>query len=132
MRDNEGERRLQIAKEATIMEKLEKVELIREKCGVSYEDAKAALDACGDDTLDAIIWLEKQGKPPSRRQIIRPKLRLSQAFHLKWRQRKRHIKSQARNPISLSIWTHYGTIARSCSTKELRQSSLSCAMTNSL
>ena len=62
MRDNEGERRLQIAKEATIMEKLEKVELIREKCGVSYEDAKAALDACGDDTLDAIIWLEKQGK----------------------------------------------------------------------
>ena len=35
------------------MEKLEKVELIREKCGVSYEDAKAALDACGDDTLDA-------------------------------------------------------------------------------
>ncbi len=39
------------------MEKLEKVELIREKCGVSYEDAKAALDACGDDTLDARPFL---------------------------------------------------------------------------
>jgi len=44
------------------MEKLEKVEVIREKCGVSYEDAKAALDACDDNVLDAIIWLEKQGK----------------------------------------------------------------------
>ena len=86
------------------MEKLE-VELIREKCGVSYEDAKAELDACGDDTLDAIIW-RKQGKPP-RQQIIRPKLRLSQAFHLKWRQRKRHIKSQAEIDFSQhmdSLW----------------------------
>ena len=44
------------------MEKLEKVEVIRKKCGVSYEDAKAALDACNDNILDAIIWLEKQGK----------------------------------------------------------------------
>ena len=44
------------------MEKLEKVEVIREKCGVSYEDAKAALDACDDNVLDAIIWLERQGK----------------------------------------------------------------------
>ena len=44
------------------MEKLDKVEVIREKCGVSYEDAKAALDACDDNVLDAIIWLERQGK----------------------------------------------------------------------
>ena len=29
---------------------------------MSYEDAKAALDACDDNVLDAIIWLEKQGK----------------------------------------------------------------------
>ena len=44
------------------MDTLEKVELVRQKCGASYEDAKAALDACNDDVLDAIIWLEKQGK----------------------------------------------------------------------
>ncbi|EUB31318.1 hypothetical protein HMPREF1503_1760 [Olsenella uli MSTE5] len=44
------------------MERLEKVELIREKCDVSYEDAKEALDANGDDVLDAIIWLERSGK----------------------------------------------------------------------
>lgn len=44
------------------MDKLEKVELIREKTGVTYDDAKVALDACNDDVLDAIIWLERLGK----------------------------------------------------------------------
>jgi hypothetical protein len=44
------------------MDKLEKVELVREKCGVSYQDAKEALEACDYDVLDAIIWLERAGK----------------------------------------------------------------------
>lgn len=44
------------------MDKLEKVELIREKTGVSYDDAKVALEASNDDVLDAIIWLERLGK----------------------------------------------------------------------
>lgn len=44
------------------MDKLDKVELIREKTGASYEDAKGALDACGDDVLDALVWLEREGK----------------------------------------------------------------------
>ncbi len=44
------------------MDKLEKVELIREKCEVSYADATAALDHANGDVLDAIIWLEEQGK----------------------------------------------------------------------
>lgn len=48
------------------MEALEKVELVREKCGVSYEDAKAALDATAGDVLDAIIWLERAGKAEPR------------------------------------------------------------------
>ncbi|WP_102338116.1 UBA domain-containing protein [Collinsella provencensis] len=48
------------------MDKMEKVELIREKTGVSYEDAKAALDACGEDVLDAIIWLERAGKTATK------------------------------------------------------------------
>lgn len=46
------------------MDHLEKVEKIREKTGVSYEDAKAALEANGYDVLDAIVYLEKQGKVP--------------------------------------------------------------------
>lgn len=48
------------------MATMELVEKLREKANVSYEDAKAALDACNDDILDAMIYLEKQGKvkPP--------------------------------------------------------------------
>lgn len=41
---------------------LEKVELVRSKTGVSYEDAKRALEASGGNVLDAIIWLEREGK----------------------------------------------------------------------
>jgi len=41
------------------MEKLEKVELVREKCNVSYEEAREALEACDYDVLDAIVMLEQ-------------------------------------------------------------------------
>ena len=44
------------------MDDLEKVETIRTKRNVSYTDAKAALDAADGNVLDAIIWLESQGK----------------------------------------------------------------------
>lgn len=44
------------------MATLDQVEKLRERMNVSYEDAKAALEACDDDMLDAIIYLEKQGK----------------------------------------------------------------------
>lgn len=48
------------------MTTLEQVEKLREKTSVSFEDAKAALEASGGDLLEAIIWLERQGKvnPP--------------------------------------------------------------------
>ena len=44
------------------MENFEKVEKIREKTGVSYEDAKRVLEENNYDMLDAIIALERQGK----------------------------------------------------------------------
>ncbi len=44
------------------MDKFEKVERLVQKAGVSYEDAKNALDQANDDLLDAMIILEKQGK----------------------------------------------------------------------
>ena len=43
------------------MEKLEKVELVREKTNTSYEQAKNALEACDYDVLDAIVWIETTG-----------------------------------------------------------------------
>ncbi len=45
---------------------LEQVDKLREKANVSYDEAKAALEATNGDMLEALIHLEKQGKvaPP--------------------------------------------------------------------
>ena len=44
------------------MDKLAKIDLLRERANVTYEEAKAALDQTNDDLLDAMVLLEKQGK----------------------------------------------------------------------
>ena len=44
------------------MDNFEKVEKLREKANVSYEEAKAALENSNWDMLDAMIYLEKNGK----------------------------------------------------------------------
>lgn len=44
------------------MSNFDLVEKLRSRANVSYEEARAALDACNDDLLDALIYLEKQGK----------------------------------------------------------------------
>lgn len=41
---------------------LEQVEKLRERANVSYDEAKEALEASGGDMLEALIYLEKQGK----------------------------------------------------------------------
>ena len=48
------------------MASLEMVDKLRERAGVTYEDAREALDQSQDDMLDALIWLENNGKvsPP--------------------------------------------------------------------
>ena len=51
------------------MDNFEKVEKLREKAGVSYEEAKAALEQCNYDLLDAMIYLEKQGKVQNREPV---------------------------------------------------------------
>ena len=44
------------------MDNLQKIEQLVSKAGCSYEDAKAALEGCGWDMIDAIISLEREGK----------------------------------------------------------------------
>ena len=44
------------------MDNYQKVEQLVNKTGCSYEDAKAALEGCGWDMLDAVISLEREGK----------------------------------------------------------------------
>lgn len=44
------------------MERLEKVEKLRQRASVSYEEAKCALEECDWDMLEAILLLESRGK----------------------------------------------------------------------
>ena len=44
------------------MDNYQKVEQLVNKAGCSYENAKAALEECGWDMLDAVISLEREGK----------------------------------------------------------------------
>ncbi|MCR4962396.1 MAG: hypothetical protein K6B40_00790 [Firmicutes bacterium] len=50
------------------MDTFEKVEKLVEKAGVSYEEAKLALEKAEGDLLDAMIILEKEGKTEAPRQ----------------------------------------------------------------
>ena len=52
-RSSEDDENKIMRKGVKIMDKLEKVEKLRAKTGVSYEDAKNALEACDYDLLDA-------------------------------------------------------------------------------
>lgn len=47
------------------MDNFEKVEKLRERANVTYEEAKEALENSNWDILDAMIYLEKHGKTPS-------------------------------------------------------------------
>ncbi len=42
------------------MPTLEQIDVVRERAGVSYKEAKQALEAHGDDVVEAIIYLEEQ------------------------------------------------------------------------
>ena len=44
------------------METFELIEALRKKANVSFEDAKEAMEACDYNMLDAMVYLEKQGK----------------------------------------------------------------------
>ena len=48
------------------MASIEMVDKLRSRTGVTYEEAREALDESENDMLDALIWLEKNGKatPP--------------------------------------------------------------------
>ena len=46
-------------------DKLAKIERLRKRANVTYEEAKEAFDAAGGDLLDAMIYLEKKGKVTS-------------------------------------------------------------------
>lgn len=52
------------------MDEFEKVEKLRQRANVSYEEAREALKEANGDLLDAIVILEKKGKVTSPEQTI--------------------------------------------------------------
>ena len=44
------------------MDRMEMVEVLREKTGCTYIEAKAAVEEAGEDLLEALCWLETHGK----------------------------------------------------------------------
>ncbi len=50
------------------MDNFEKVEKLREKANVTFEEAKEALEEANGDLLDAMIIFEKQGKAEERKE----------------------------------------------------------------
>lgn len=80
------------------MEMLEKVEKLREKANVSYEDAKQALEACNYDMLDAMVYLERMGKidqPRTASYSTTPEGETSQEFEQAQRKYEDSCKSSS-------------------------------------
>ncbi|MBR0145806.1 MAG: hypothetical protein IJM25_03990 [Eubacterium sp.] len=46
----------------TEMEEIEKIDKLRQRADVSYEEARDALRACDGDLLDAMVYLERRGQ----------------------------------------------------------------------
>ncbi|WP_017413844.1 DUF4342 domain-containing protein [Clostridium tunisiense] len=42
--------------------RLENIDEVRRRANVSYEDAKAALEMCNDDIVEALVYLEREKK----------------------------------------------------------------------
>jgi hypothetical protein len=49
-----------ILKGGVLVPTLEQIDILRERTGASYREAKEALIHCNDDVVDAIIWLEEK------------------------------------------------------------------------
>ncbi|MFR3923841.1 MAG: hypothetical protein ACLTXI_00690 [Collinsella sp.] len=97
------------------MDDLEKVETIRTKCNVSYTDAKAALDAADGNVLDAIIWLESQGKTQTTSAHAATESSRSMNPRPRWSPRRPPTKSRAKRPTSPRRWTACGSTSKSSS-----------------
>jgi hypothetical protein len=52
---------------------LEKIDIIRERTGASYSEAKEALEACDGNVVDALIYIEEQKKEPAAENMFASK-----------------------------------------------------------
>lgn len=60
---------------------LEKIDIIRERTGITYTEAKEALEACDGNVVDALIYIEKNDKS---RYNIKEEIYTSKEEFIKW------------------------------------------------
>ena len=90
------------------MDKLEKVELVREKTGVSYQQAKDALEATGYDVLDAIIWLEGKGMADTKTATFETgSTSVSQTASLEMREAQEEYHQKSRRTKVGETWSAF-------------------------
>ncbi|MBB6214037.1 hypothetical protein HNQ80_000106 [Anaerosolibacter carboniphilus] len=84
---------------------LEKIDLLRERANVSYQDAKEALEQCNNDLVEALVYLEKGSKlRPEKKTYCESKFVATVKDVLrKGNQTKFVIKKDTENIINLSV-----------------------------
>lgn len=84
---------------------LEKIDLLRERANVSYQDAKEALEQCNNDLVEALVYLEKEMKlRPEKKVHCESKFVASMKDVLrKGNQTKFIIKKDSENIVNLSV-----------------------------
>ena len=89
------------------MDMFEKVEKLKEKANVTFEEAKAALDEANGDLLDAMIILEKQGKTESHKESYSTKEEAAVSYEIveaKKVERKNENKGRAFTDKVKALW----------------------------
>lgn len=89
------------------MDMFEKVEKLKEKANVTFEEAKAALDEANGDLLDAMIILERQGKTESHKESYSTKEEATGSYELaevKQVEAKKENKGRAFTDKIKALW----------------------------
>ena len=86
------------------MDTFEKVEKLREKANVTFEEAKAALDEANGDLLDAMILLEKQGKAETKRESYSTKEESTEVLVVDQPEKKEKKHGNAFTDKLKSLW----------------------------
>ena len=101
------------------MDRMEMVEVLREKSGCSYAEAKAALEESGDDLLEALCWLESHGKTQLAGVSCSTDRQSTAAEEPKKTEKE---KKHGPNPVSegfRSLWEGLVSLLRKCNQTEL-------------
>ena len=106
------------------MDEFDKIERLSEKAKVSFEEARDALNACGGDLLDAMVYLERAGKTSGPQKTSFSTNYEEQEQYEKVEEKVKDMKAKARNSsiggivrrIWEFVWNNSFSVSRNGST----------------